>query len=217
VPTKPDLLRVMFFIDGQNVYHGCVSHFGHGNCHPHLFPNWFLGGTRTLAGVRFYTGIHDPRVDAASNAAMNRRLAAMQAHGVHTYTHPLLYSEAERVDHSVAPCEHGYLKVDTVRRGREKGIDLRIGLDMVRLARRGEYDVAVLVSQDSDLNQAVNELMLLRDELDIWLAVENPIPFDPTSGKPRFHLSSCRRYHVLTRDLFEYVRDDTDYSRPPHS
>jgi len=49
----------------------------------------------------------------------------------------------------VPPCEHGFRKVDTVRRGREKGIDLRIGLDMLRLARQKGFDVAILVTQDN--------------------------------------------------------------------
>lgn len=34
---------------------------------------------------------------------------------------------------------------------REKGIDLRLGLDVVRMARKGELDVAAIFSQNQDL------------------------------------------------------------------
>jgi len=77
MPARPAVLRVMFFIDGQNLYHGCVGHFGHGHCHPHLLAARLLEG-RQLAGIRYYTGIHDPRVDSLSNAVMSRRLQAMR-------------------------------------------------------------------------------------------------------------------------------------------
>jgi len=210
---KPDILRVMFFIDGQNLYHGCLGHFRHGQCHPHLLAQELLQN-RVLAGVRFYTGIHDPRINPHAHAALRRRLEAMKKHGVWTFTHTLKYSEQEVVDHATPRCEHGFCKVDVVQRGREKGIDLRMGLDMLRLARQRQYDVAVLVSQDTDLNQAVQELMVLRNELDLWVVCENAYPYSPNSGRPNFRLRSCRYWHVVDNAMFERIRDDTDYSRP---
>ncbi len=216
MPRRPDALRVMVFIDGQNLFHACRRHFGHGYCHPHLLAQELLQG-REPAGVRFYTGLHDPRINPAAHAAVSRRLAVIRESGVWVYTHPLRYADSEVVDHTIDPCEHGFCKVDTVRQGREKGIDLRIGLDMLRLARQGRYDVAVVVTQDTDLNQAVDELLLLRDELDVWLACETAYPYNPTSGHPNFRLRSCRRYHIIGEAMFERIRDDTDYSRPLRS
>jgi uncharacterized LabA/DUF88 family protein len=40
-------------------------------------------------------------------------------------------------------------------RYQEKGVDMRIGVDMVAGASKGLYDVAVLVSGDGDLVEAV--------------------------------------------------------------
>ena len=34
---------------------------------------------------------------------------------------------------------------------REKGVDLRLGLDVVRMARNAELDMAIVFSQDQDL------------------------------------------------------------------
>jgi uncharacterized LabA/DUF88 family protein len=200
----------MFFIDGQNLYHACEDHFGHGNIHPHLLAQEMLKG-RQLAGIRFYTGIHEAHIRPKANATMRHRLAVMEQNGVYTWDHNLKYSDCEIVDHDVPCCSHGRPKVDTVKKGREKGIDLRIGLDMIRLARHGEYDVASLVSQDTDLNQAVDELMLLRAELDLWLACENVYPYNPASGLPNFRLLSCPRWHIIDQAMFDRIRDDTDY------
>jgi uncharacterized LabA/DUF88 family protein len=38
----------------------------------------------------------------------------------------------------------------------QKGVDTRIAVDMVTLAQRNEYDIAILVSGDSDLAEAVD-------------------------------------------------------------
>ena len=39
------------------------------------------------------------------------------------------------------------------RVGEEKGIDVRLALDVVRYAVTGEYDVAVILSQDQDFTE----------------------------------------------------------------
>ncbi|MEU8821372.1 NYN domain-containing protein [Actinoplanes sp. NPDC048796] len=43
------------------------------------------------------------------------------------------------------------------REGQQKGVDLRIGLDLVTHARNGAADVFILVSGDDDLTEAVEE------------------------------------------------------------
>ncbi|MDP3975389.1 MAG: NYN domain-containing protein [bacterium] len=47
----------------------------------------------------------------------------------------------------------------------EKGVDVRIAVEMIRLAREDRYDVAYLVSSDTDLVPAVEEVRLLRKEV----------------------------------------------------
>ena len=42
--------------------------------------------------------------------------------------------------------------------GAEKGIDVRIALDMVKLAHQNEYDIGIIFSQDQDLAEAVQEV-----------------------------------------------------------
>jgi uncharacterized LabA/DUF88 family protein len=37
--------------------------------------------------------------------------------------------------------------------GEEKGIDVRNAIDVIRMAHRAEYDIAILFSQDQDLSE----------------------------------------------------------------
>ncbi len=206
--------RVIFFIDGQNLYHGCQAHFGHGNTHPDLLAAEFLEG-RALAGIRFYTGLASPQLDPKGNARMQRRLSAMRERGVYTWSHQLKYSQKRVIKKHSRPCPCGCWEIVEIMQGREKGIDLRIALDMIRMARHSEYDIARLVSQDGDLEQVVREIRDLQTELALALRIENVIPFSASSGKPRIRVPGCARYHEIDNAMFARIRDNTDYSVAP--
>ena len=45
--------------------------------------------------------------------------------------------------------------------GEEKGVDIRIALDTIRMAHRGEYDVAVILSQDQDFSEVADEIRVI--------------------------------------------------------
>jgi hypothetical protein len=52
-----------------------------------------------------------------------------------------------------------------VRTGEEKGIDVRIALDIIRLTYRNEFDVGIIFSQDQDLSEVVTEVReIARDQ-----------------------------------------------------
>jgi uncharacterized LabA/DUF88 family protein len=43
----------------------------------------------------------------------------------------------------------------------EKGIDVRIASDVIRMARQDEFDVAVIFSQDQDFSELSDEIRSL--------------------------------------------------------
>lgn len=92
----------------------------------------------------------------------------MRRAGVKVSYRSLKYSDQEFVN------EQG--KRYTFKVPREKGIDLRLGLDLVRLARKNEYDLAIIFSQDTDLREAVREVFDLRKELNRWISLECAYP-----------------------------------------
>ncbi|MEA3453131.1 MAG: NYN domain-containing protein [Patescibacteria group bacterium] len=73
---------------------------------------------------------------------------------------------------------------------KEKGVDVRIGIDMTRMAYDGELKTAILASSDSDLQPAVKELNK-RNVKCIYLGFET----DPNKG-----LSYTTKRTILIRN-----------------
>ena len=67
----------------------------------------------------------------------------------------------------------------------EKGIDRRIGLDMVRMARNGQLDVAVIFSQDQDLAEAADDVREISHSQQKWLKVVSAFPSGPNATTNR--------------------------------
>lgn len=184
------------FIDGQNLYNRCKAHFGHPWAHPVKLVEALVAEdcarhghqSHCIAGIRYYTGIHDPNRRPAAHGAMDRRLEAYKKQGVLTFPIPVRY--------------------DAKGRAREKGVDTRIALDLSRLGTKGLFDVAIIFSEDSDLDPAVSDLYGLRDH-ERWIAVENALPWSP-SLNPRW-LPSARRRRLIKESLFDAIKDTTTY------
>jgi uncharacterized LabA/DUF88 family protein len=157
--TDPEA-RVRVFIDGQNVFKGCEERYGHGHVHPILLARAVLAG-RALAGIRYYSGVHDPHVNPRLHGLAQRRHALMRRTGVTVVERQLRYRWEWGLDQRVLPDPRKFsadhkldVQVSPHRRAREKGIDLALGLDVVDLSLHRMMDVAVIVSSDTDLTEA---------------------------------------------------------------
>jgi len=136
LPPEPSPLRTVVFVDGQN-----VDALARRLC---LRQGW------RLEQVRFYTGIPEPADNRFWSRFWSAKLGAMGHQGVYVFTRPLRYrakivSLPDGSQHSIVSAE-------------EKGIDVRIALDIVRMSYRGEYDVALILSQDQDLSEVALEI-----------------------------------------------------------
>ena len=150
----PATKRVVAFVDGQNLFYAAKKAFGY--THPNYdvqalarhvvsqHSDWVLTETR------FYTGIHDPRVNPFWNQFWTAKLGAMGHAGVKTFSRRLRYH--------VESVELPDGTSTSVKVGQEKGIDIRIALDLVRLVREKAVDIVLLFSQDQDLTEAVDEI-----------------------------------------------------------
>ena len=69
--------------------------------------------------------------------------------------------------------------------GEEKGVDIRIALDVIRLAYRGEYDVAEIFSQDQDLSEVAEEIRFIARERRQWIKIASAFPISPTTRNRR--------------------------------
>lgn len=216
---KPDA-RVMVFADGQNVFKACRSNYEHGYVHPLLLAHRVRKG-RSLCGVRYYSGLHDPRINPSMHAAASRRHSLMRRVGVEVVERRLRYrwewgvnrEDARRLPQD--PKGHAgngsrKVRVEPYQRPREKGIDLTLGLDVVDLALEGKFDVAVILSSDTDLVEVARMVHRMTKAKGERLSVEAAV-FNE-SKKP-IRMRHYDYTHQLKRSDFEEARDSFNYTR----
>ncbi|MEO3434253.1 NYN domain-containing protein [Inquilinus sp. CAU 1745] len=73
------------------------------------------------------------------------------------------------------------LLAQTICEGDEKGIDVRIALDVIRLAHEGAYDVALLFCRDQDLSEVAEEIKLIARERRRWIKIASAYPYSPAA------------------------------------
>ncbi len=204
MPPEPPTKRAVSFVDGQNLFRHAKDAFGH--YHPNYDPSLLAEAVSARRGwfsqqVRFYTGVPSRRHDPRWHGYWSRRLVAMRRAGIHVTSRPLRYRrEAIRLP-------GGSSKEVLVPR--EKGIDLRLGLDVVRMARNGELDVAIVFSQDQDLAEVASEIRDIARTAGRWLKIACAYPVSSTATSRK----SIDRtdWIVLDRDLYDNCLDPRDY------
>jgi len=217
--------RVMVFFDGQYLYKECRRVFGWSQAHPDVIARE-LAGPRKLVGTRFYTGLHDPRKNPAGHAMMERRLRAMSLRGVDYQIRTLKYvwdwgpslEEKKRLPPAGPKQASRQVEIFSYERPLEKGIDLFLSLDALDLALMNKYDVAIIVSLDSDLTELPPMLrsMVRRaglPEVRIEAAVVQRV--SPKRPKPVVRvLPRFDHTHQITQEMFDKAVDRTNYGQP---
>lgn len=213
-PTGPHLIepaikRAIVFVDGQNLFNAAKEAFGY------HFPNYNIqclaetichAQNWNLVQVRFYTGVPDPSDDAPKNAFWTAKLAAMGRQGIK------VYSRALRYRNKTVKLQNG--QTHTFLHGEEKGIDVRIALDVIGMAVRNEYDVAVVFSQDQDLSEVADEMRVIARQQGRWIKIACPYPMSPTRINRR-GINGSQWIHI-DRATYDSCIDPKDYRpRPP--
>jgi len=195
-------------VDGQNLFHQAREAFGYQT------PNYDVVALSQavcrergwkVAQVRFYTGV-PAQVD---NAYWHHFWAAkgrvMRRRGVLVHTRHLRY----RTRTVVLP--DGTQR--SVLLAEEKGIDVRIALDVVRLAYRREFDVGILFSQDQDLSEVATEIRLIAREQGRWIKLASAFPVGSPAGSKRG--VDKTDWIKIDRATYERCLDPGDYRPRP--
>ena len=95
------------------------------------------------------------------------------------------------------------------RSGAKRGIDLRLGLDVVRMACNGELDVAVVFSQDQDLAEVAREVRDISRSTKRWLKVVSASPVGPTATSTRG--IDRTDWFRMAREFYDACLDPRDY------
>ncbi len=97
----------------------------------------------------------------------------MGRQGVHVFARPLSYrSKTVRLPDG---------STHTFQAAEEKGVDVRMALDIVRMAHRREYDVALILSQDQDLSEVAEEIRSIAREQGRWIKIASAFPVNPAA------------------------------------
>jgi hypothetical protein len=178
--VEPQTKYAMGFFDGQNLFRHAKDAFKH--YHPNYDPQKMHAAVCAANGwtpnlVRFYTGVPDSGVAPMWAGYWSNRILAMKRCGIHTTTRPIKYHT-----------ETVILDDETSREvivPREKGIDVRLALDVVSCAREGQYNIAVIYSQDQDLCEVVQEVKAISIASDRWIKVACAFPDGPNATTRR--------------------------------
>ncbi|MCI0586582.1 MAG: NYN domain-containing protein, partial [Planctomycetes bacterium] len=94
----------------------------------------------------------------------------------------------------------------------EKGIDVRIAIDVIRIER--EYDVAVLFSQDQDFSEVAREIRAIAKEQGRWIKIASAYPV--AREKPESRGIDLTDWIPIDRATYDACLDPRDY-RPKGS
>lgn len=200
--------RVIVFIDYQNTHLGALRAFWPSNTSPargHIDPQALgelLAAKRSAHGlpsqlveVRVYRGQPHPEWQPAAAAANDRQADAWSRLGkVRAFRRQLRYPRKW-------PAEPAH----------EKGVDVALAVDLVRLAIEGAYDVGVVVSADTDLLpalEAVIEIGVAHVEVAAWQRQHR------LRLRHQPHRLWC---HWISEQEYSRVQDLVDYSAPSSS
>ena len=199
--------EVVVYIDSENTrmgardafFPGGAPHYTAGQFSPLALGELLIGRTpagfdRNLKQVRVYTGRPDATRHPRNYTAHMNQCAAWESASACVVWKPLRY-----------PPDF------PASRPQEKGVDVQLAIDLVTHSIQRYFDIAIVVSTDTDLRPALEWVALRtspgpRVELAAWRS--------PTSNR-RIHVQAPRRIWCHWLDLSDYqsVHDPTDYAR----
>jgi uncharacterized LabA/DUF88 family protein len=204
MPAEPVNKRVIAFFDGQNLFYAAKSAFGYP--WPNYDPMKLAQAVCQAQGWQllrtcFYTGVPSPDDDPFWNHFWTAKLAQMGRVGIRTFYRHLKYRNAIVNLPGGGPT--------SVLVGSEKGIDVRLALDIVAAARDNTCDVALVFSQDQDLSEVSDEVLAISIQQDRWIKLACAFPISPTYNNTRgINKTDWLR---IDRATYEACLDPRDY------
>lgn len=203
---EPQHKTAIAFIDGQNLFRSAQDAFDIE--YPDFDPTLLsLAVCRkvgwNLHGIKFYTGVPPANRDPFWHGFWSRKLAQMGKQGVKVFSRPLQYRRRE--------IEFGHGGSIDAEFAVEKGIDVRIAIDVIRCCLKKECDVALVFSQDQDLSEIADEIRGIASERGHWIKMASAFPVSPKRAP-----SGCRGINKtdwieIDQALYDSCRDRRDY------
>ena len=191
-------MRIIVFIDGQNLYHLAKDAWGSGASSQYSWPSYdveklahaLVNATsgRTLSEIRFYTGVPNPR------------MGIKQA-----FWHDFWSSKTRLLLNQGTYVYRGRVNVG----GQEKGVDVSLAIDLIQATYESRYEAAIIVSQDSDFGPAVRLAKQIAKGQGRMLAFESRYPVGPGSRSRRGVPGTTWR--PIDKETYDACHDPRDY------
>ena len=173
--------RVAIYIDGNNLYYklkdlkveSTLEFNYRGFCD-------FLARGRKIVSYRYYVGAVSVRGNDSKALGMRQKQQK-------------LFSNLEKQGFCV---KTGYL-MDNNGKYREKGVDVKIATDMLIGAYDNHYDVAILISSDTDLIPAIKYIHYLKKKVEYIGFSHNP-----SLGLQKYTLPRL----LIREDIEKYIK-----------
>jgi len=120
-----------------------------------------------VEGINFYTGIPDEKYDKWWSSFWKNKLRDMKNSEITCISRTLKYEDG--FDTSFGG------KIPR-KIGREKGIDVKIALDVIKATLDNACDVILIFSQDQDLAEVVPDVNRIACEQKRWMRVASAFP-----------------------------------------
>ncbi len=162
-------MRTFVYVDGFNLYYGSLKGTRHKWLDLDRFCRKLLPKNDVLR-IKYFSA----RVRARPNDPDAPKRQELYLRALRTLPSvKIIYGAflVSRVTMPVDGCPPGQQRYETVIKTEEKGSDVNLAVHLVSDGYKGSYDVAVVISNDSDLSEAVR---IVRHDLGLVVGVVNP-------------------------------------------
>lgn len=191
-------MRPVVFIDGQNLFHLARNAWAAATgVKRYTWPSYDVQKLsqeltdkvpeRTLAEIRFYTGVPDLASKPFWHGFWTKKLRVLTNQGIIVYK-------------------------GRINNGQEKGVDVKLALDVVQLTHENRYDCAIVVSQDWDFGPAISLAKVIANNQSRTVIFESAFAFDTNNTAPR-GIPGTRWVHI-DKTLYDACYDPRDYRTP---
>ena len=144
-----------------------------------------------LKQIRFYTGVPSFSSAPQWNRFWTNKFRYLKSQGIETYR--------GRINSA----------------GEEKGVDVRIAVDLIRLTYENKYEVAMILSQDRDFRPAVQLAKEIARDQGRQLIFESYFPVGPGTKDKRGIPGTV--WVQIDKTTYDACFDPTDYRTSPAS
>ena len=192
-------MQTIVLFDGQNLFRFAKDAWGPGGSYgwpsydveklaQHLVA---LTHGRTLQEIRFYTGVYRENQNWEKHWFWTNKLNHLEAQGIYVY--------------------RGRVRGEGNAPKQEKGVDVSLAIDLVQATYQRRYDVAIIVSQDSDFGPAVLLAKQIAHSQGRQIAFESAFPVSPSTPKKRRRGIPGTKWIHIDQAAYDACRDWKEY------